>query len=85
MRLSHKGDGLGFHARSALLTGPRLHWEQVSLRLWICDIGYIKQERGVWAAFVYRNMRTGESWIDHQAGFGSADDAKRWVEERAEE
>jgi hypothetical protein len=48
-------------------------------------VGYVQQERGAWMAYVYRNTRTGESWTEQKPGFGSADGAKRWVEEQAED
>lgn len=67
------------------MTGRRLPWERVSSSWWVCAVGYVQQERGAWMAYVYRNTRTGESWTEQKPGFGSADGAKRWVEEQAEE
>ena len=67
------------------MAGRRLIWERVSLSWWVCGEGYVKQERGVWAAWVHRNTRVGRKWTEHKPGFGSADGAKRWVEEQAEE
>ena len=67
------------------MTGRRFPWERVSSSWWVCAVGYVQQERGAWVAYVYRNMRSGESWTDQKPGFGNADGAKRWVEEQAEE
>jgi hypothetical protein len=62
----------------------RLGWERVSARLWTCDAGYIEKKEGVWTAYVYRNVRTGQSWNEAKKGFDTASAAMAWVENHAE-
>jgi len=63
----------------------RFGWEQVSDRLWTSDAGYVeKKEGGVWVANVYRNVRTGQGWIESKKGFATASAAIAWVENHAE-
>jgi len=63
----------------------RFGWEQVSEQLWTCDAGYIeRKESRMWVANVYRNMRTGQGWIESKKGFDTASAAMAWVENHAE-
>jgi hypothetical protein len=62
----------------------RFGWEQVSDLLWTSDAGYIEKKKGVWTANVYRNVRTGQGWIESKTGFATASAAIAWVENHAE-
>ncbi len=62
-----------------------VRWEQVSPIWWSSEIGYTMEEEGMWTAYVYRNVRSGNSWTESKPGFRAAAWAKRWVEDHAEE
>ena len=64
----------------------RFGWERVSGSLWTCDAGYVekKEKEPVWTANVYRNVRTGMSWIESKKGFDTPQAAMAWVENHAE-
>jgi len=45
----------------------------------------MEEEGRLWTAYVYRNVRSGNSWTESKKGFRAAAWAKRWVEDHAEE
>jgi len=63
----------------------RVYWEKESPKWWSSCIGYVMEEGGQWAGYVYHNSRRGESWTERKPGFRTAQVAKRWVEDNAEE
>ena len=62
----------------------RVHWERVSKTWWSAAVGTVRQEKGVWTGFVYRNTRTGEAWAETKTGFTTALAAMRWVDNQSE-
>jgi hypothetical protein len=62
----------------------RVHWERVSKNWWSSAVGCVREERGIWTAFVYKNTRTGEAYTETQTGFDTALGAMRWVENKCE-
>ena len=60
-------------------------WEQVSPTWWSSSVGYVKLERTLWSAFVYRNQRIGRAWTEQRCGFATASAAMRWVSSEAED
>jgi len=62
----------------------RFGWEKVSESLWTSDAGYIEKKENLWMANVYRNVRTGQGWIESKKGFDTASAAIAWVENHAE-
>ncbi|HWB83257.1 MAG TPA: hypothetical protein VG675_03895 [Bryobacteraceae bacterium] len=61
-----------------------VYWEKISPVWWSSPAGYVMEEKGVWTAHVYRNLRNGNAWTEHKLGFRTAAGAKRWVEDQAE-
>ena len=62
-----------------------VYWEQVSPTWWSSAVGYVKLERTLWSAFVYRNQRIGKAWTEQRCGFATASAAMRWVSSEAED
>lgn len=63
---------------------PKVYWERISKNWWSSAVGCVREEKGKWTGFVYKNTRIGEAYVESQTGFDTAMAAIRWVENKCE-